>query len=116
MEQQEHDQSVAGAKTPHAPDGIQQQSVDVKSESHSSSRCSHTTMKTLTQTWEPKLESLTTESAPPKPNNLLTKADVKPKILLTTAVVHHKKNRSNLAKAARKNDKVEVHQLPKAKP
>ncbi|KAG2780259.1 hypothetical protein PC129_g7696 [Phytophthora cactorum] len=85
MEQHDHNRSVAGAESRHAPDGNQQHSVDVKPNSHSSDRSSFTAMKTLTQTWEPKPYPLTTESASPKQASLLTKAAVKPNNLLTKA-------------------------------
>ncbi|KAF1774406.1 hypothetical protein GQ600_8347 [Phytophthora cactorum] len=38
MEQHDHNRSVAGAESRHAPDGNQQHSVDVKPNSHSSDR------------------------------------------------------------------------------
>ncbi|KAG2786608.1 hypothetical protein Pcac1_g3699 [Phytophthora cactorum] len=127
MEQHDHNRSVAGAESRHAPDGNQQHSVDVKPNSHSSDRSSFTAMKTLTQTWEPKPDPLTTESASPKqsslltkaavkPNNLLTKASAKQKHPLTKAIAHLKKKKSKSTTAARKNDKIEVLQLPIAKP
>ncbi|KAG6941354.1 hypothetical protein JG688_00018709, partial [Phytophthora aleatoria] len=116
MEQHDHNRSVAGAESRHAPDGNQQHSADVKSNSHSSDRSSFTAMKTLTQTWEPKPDPLTTESAAVKPNNLLTKASVKQKNPLTKAIAYLKKKQSKSTTAARKNDKIEVLQLPIIKP
>ncbi|KAF1790971.1 hypothetical protein GQ600_20192 [Phytophthora cactorum] len=119
MEQHDHNRSVAGAESRH--------DRTATSSTVLIDRSSFTAMKTLTQTWEPKPDPLTTESASPKqaslltkaavkPNNLLTKASAKQKNPLTKAIAHLKKKTIKITTAARKNDKIEVLQLPIAKP